>query len=279
MSMMPQEFFDSNGYWQTTTDANLVRINELARELQVRAKEIVDLLPEFGVTEKSTHSSAISADVAQKVRKRILGVDSASAAIKAAPQPTPSSKQPCGRARMMPTVITHPRRLHGPWTDGFALDRYSGSVLGTLVQQLKYKKNAAALVPIVDTVENFIRNGWEGLPRIDCIVPAPPSVSRPGFQPAMEISGALAGRLDVYLSEDVVLKVKPTPPMKSIFSGAEKHQMLREAIQKGPGEAKNQCVLVVDDVTDTLATLGRVTDVLLKEGASDVYVLGVVHGY
>jgi predicted amidophosphoribosyltransferase len=181
---------------------------------------------------------------------------------------------------MMPTVITHPRRLHGPWTDGFTLDRYSGSVLGTLVQQLKYKENAAALVPIVDTIENFIRNRWEGLPRIDCIVPAPPSVSRPGFQPAIEITRALAGRLNVYLSEDVVLKVKPTPPMKSIFSGAEKRQMLREAIQKGPGDARDQCVLVVDDVTETLSTLGRVTDVLLREaGASDVYVLGVVRDH
>jgi len=260
------------------TDTNQVRINELARELQVRAKEIVDLLPEFGVIEKSTHSSAISADVAEKVRKRILGVDRASAAIKAAPPP-PSSNQPCSSARMIPTVITHPRRLHGPWTDGFSLDRYSGSVLGTLVQQLKYQENAAALVPIVDTVENFIRNRWEGLPRIDCIVAAPPSVSRPGFQPAMEITRGLAGRLNVYLSEDVVLKVKPTPPMKSISSGAERRQMLREAIQKGPGEARNQCVLVLDDVTEMLSTLGRVTDVLKEAGASDVYVLGVVRDH
>jgi len=41
------------------TDINQVRINELARELEVKAKAIIDLLPGFGVTEKKTHSSSI----------------------------------------------------------------------------------------------------------------------------------------------------------------------------------------------------------------------------
>src|SRR4029453_19248820 len=55
------------------TDANQVRINELARELEVKAKAIIDLLPGFGVTEKKTHSSSIPVDVAEKVRRTIQG--------------------------------------------------------------------------------------------------------------------------------------------------------------------------------------------------------------
>src|SRR5882672_5477684 len=55
------------------TDINQVRINELARELEVKAKAIIDLLPGFGVTEKKTHSSSIPADVAVKVRASIQG--------------------------------------------------------------------------------------------------------------------------------------------------------------------------------------------------------------
>src|SRR6266849_828283 len=47
------------------TDVNQVRINELARELEVKAKAIIDLLPGYGVTEKKTHSSSIPADVAE----------------------------------------------------------------------------------------------------------------------------------------------------------------------------------------------------------------------
>src|SRR3954449_672451 len=46
-----------------------IRINELARELEVKAHEILDLLPELGVTEKKTHSSSIDEDVALKLRK------------------------------------------------------------------------------------------------------------------------------------------------------------------------------------------------------------------
>ncbi|MFB3827607.1 MAG: translation initiation factor IF-2 [Bryobacteraceae bacterium] len=47
-----------------------IRINELARELEVKAHEIIDLLPELGVTERKTHSSSIDEDVADKLRRR-----------------------------------------------------------------------------------------------------------------------------------------------------------------------------------------------------------------
>src|SRR5437660_12704431 len=66
------------------TDANQVRINELARELEVKAKAIIDLLPGYGVTEKKTHSSSIPADVAEKVRKKIQGAAEAEAQEEAA---------------------------------------------------------------------------------------------------------------------------------------------------------------------------------------------------
>src|SRR5271165_3762944 len=51
-----------------------IRINELARELEVKAHEILDRLPELGVTEKKTHSSSIDEDVAIRLR-RLYGYD------------------------------------------------------------------------------------------------------------------------------------------------------------------------------------------------------------
>jgi translation initiation factor IF-2 len=51
-----------------------IRINELARELEVKPGVILDLLPEFGVQEKKTHSSSIEEDVADAVRYRITGI-------------------------------------------------------------------------------------------------------------------------------------------------------------------------------------------------------------
>src|SRR5258706_11881992 len=45
------------------------RINDLARELEVKSKAILDVLDDVGVTEKKTHSSSLEADEAEKVRK------------------------------------------------------------------------------------------------------------------------------------------------------------------------------------------------------------------
>jgi translation initiation factor IF-2 len=45
-----------------------VRINDLARELEVKSRVILDLLPEVGVTEKKTHSSSVEEDEAVRVR-------------------------------------------------------------------------------------------------------------------------------------------------------------------------------------------------------------------
>jgi translation initiation factor IF-2 len=45
-----------------------IRINELARELEIKAKRILDYLPELGVTDKKSHSSSIEEAIAEKVR-------------------------------------------------------------------------------------------------------------------------------------------------------------------------------------------------------------------
>ena len=46
-----------------------IRINYLARELEVKSKAILDALPEVGVTEKKTHSSLLEDFEAEKVRE------------------------------------------------------------------------------------------------------------------------------------------------------------------------------------------------------------------
>ena len=61
------------------TDENQIRINELARELEVKAKAIIDYLPEAGVTEKKTHSSSIDLAAAEKVRKHFQDLAAAEA--------------------------------------------------------------------------------------------------------------------------------------------------------------------------------------------------------
>lgn len=87
------------------TDTNQVRINELARELEVKAKAIIDLLPGFGITEKKTHSSSIPADVAEKVRSAIHGQAEAEAAAEATAKAEKEAREAAAKAaRMKPAV-------------------------------------------------------------------------------------------------------------------------------------------------------------------------------
>src|ERR1700677_315447 len=46
-----------------------VRINDLARELEVKSRAILDSLTAVGVTEKKTHSSSLEEDEAERVRQ------------------------------------------------------------------------------------------------------------------------------------------------------------------------------------------------------------------
>ncbi len=45
-----------------------IRINDLARELEVKSKAILDVLTEVGITEKKTHSSSVEEHEAEKLR-------------------------------------------------------------------------------------------------------------------------------------------------------------------------------------------------------------------
>ncbi len=48
-----------------------IRINDLARELEVKSKSILEILTKVGVTEKKTHSSSIEVDEAERVKQYV----------------------------------------------------------------------------------------------------------------------------------------------------------------------------------------------------------------
>src|ERR1700690_528903 len=66
------------------SDSKQVRLNELARELEIKAKVLIDYLPEIGVKEKKTHSSSIDIEHAELARKHFLGLAAAEVAVEAA---------------------------------------------------------------------------------------------------------------------------------------------------------------------------------------------------
>jgi len=68
-----------------------VRINDLARELEVKSKAILDVLTEVGVTEKKTHSSSLEDHEADKVRAHFRASGESLAAAKSARQSRPET--------------------------------------------------------------------------------------------------------------------------------------------------------------------------------------------
>src|ERR1700677_940467 len=64
--------------------AEQIRINELARELEIKAKVLIEYLPVIGVTEKKTHSSSIDVDHAELARKHFQQLAAQESAAEAA---------------------------------------------------------------------------------------------------------------------------------------------------------------------------------------------------
>src|SRR6266481_5565214 len=91
------------------TEPNQIRINELARELEVKAKAIIDYLPDAGVTEKKTHSSSIDVDAAERVRKHFRDAADEEAAAEQKVVAEKAAKEAAAKAaRMKPTVAAPP---------------------------------------------------------------------------------------------------------------------------------------------------------------------------
>lgn len=72
-----------------------IRINELARQLEVKSREVIDKLHELGITEALTHSSSIDDDNAEKLRRYFGGDTSVLETAKAAkPAETSAPAEP-----------------------------------------------------------------------------------------------------------------------------------------------------------------------------------------
>src|SRR5579864_6164712 len=103
------------------SDSNQIRINELARELEVKAKVLIEYLPEIGVTEKKTHSSSLDIEHAELARKHFQDLAAQEAAAEAAKEAAKKGARPGASARtaapaaaQRPTVAAPPAGVPPP---------------------------------------------------------------------------------------------------------------------------------------------------------------------
>src|SRR4029077_12171915 len=134
-----------------------IRINDLARELEVKSKEILDVLTTVGVTEKKTHSSSLEDHEAELVRKHLRS-----------------------RSEGAPSSAKASRAAHGDEGIKTKIDLSNisrpGDVLRAITQQKGVAEHPAARPAVKPPVEKSVVEAKAGAPKA---VPPKPVIDAP----------------------------------------------------------------------------------------------------
>ncbi|GIW39982.1 MAG: amidophosphoribosyltransferase [Candidatus Binatia bacterium] len=115
----------------------------------------------------------------------------------------------------------------------------------------------------------------EGLGEIDCVIPVPLHVSRlrqRGFNQALLLARPLGRKLGALLDPLGVERVRATAPQVGL-GPSERRRNVRDAFRARPGRVRDRCVLLVDDVVTSGATLLACARALRDAGARGVSAL------
>ena len=170
----------------------------------------------------------------------------------------------CPRCRR-PHALIRRQRAVGP---------YEGT-LRRLVHVLKYEQRPALAPPL----GRLMRESGAGiLAEVDCVVAVPLHPRRQrarGFNQAAELAAQL-GRPVV----DALRRTRATTPQMELPAGQRRRNVRgafaparRMGIRSGRAAVENACVMLVDDVTTTGATLDACARVLRRCGAREVRAL------
>ncbi|PYX43936.1 MAG: translation initiation factor IF-2, partial [Acidobacteria bacterium] len=185
-----------------------VRINDLARELEVKSKAILDTLPLVGVTEKKTHSSSLEEHEAEKVRIHLRG----------------SSESQTSSARSS-------RPLRGEEEIKTKIDLSNISRPGDVLKAITQRKEAAATpVPPKSTAPSVIARAAVAPPAVKptplpaaaptpaAKAPAPAPAARPEVvAPAAEKPAAVAPPT-ISTAPTVPAQPRPAPPQAAVVA-------------------------------------------------------------
>jgi hypothetical protein len=172
----------------------------------------------------------------------------------------------------------HPRMLKGPWLAGWALDfhsRYDGdtasrSSVGDRVFRYKYG-GERQLAPELAKRWVELLAAHPALPKFDAVLPVPPSMHR-DFDPVSNLAQALAAQLQVPLLANGLIKTRVTRPQKEMTSLAQKRANVAGAFAL-KNDVCGKCLILIDDLYDSGATLEEAAKVLARGGVSGLVVL------
>ncbi|MCC6291817.1 MAG: translation initiation factor IF-2 [Bryobacterales bacterium] len=189
-----------------------IRINELARELEVKPGVILDLLPELGVSDKKTHSSSLDDDVALQIRQALVGKGEGTGrpreadAGEKAPEPATGREVAYAPVAAPPAPAAAAPPLPPPSQAAPKETPTPSSVVSTVVtapppQEEKEREAPAPVRPPVAPVRPPLAAGKPSVPSIP--IPPRPAVLPKAIRPPLS-AGAVAQAPPV---------APPTPPL------------------------------------------------------------------
>jgi len=98
----------------------------------------------------------------------------------------------------------------------------------------------------------------------------PPSQQR-ATDPVLAFCAALSDKIKLPVQTEII-KIHPTQPQKELKTLAQKRANVKNAFALSTG-TQGQRILLVDDLFDSGATLGEITQLLIEHGAARVNVL------
>lgn len=188
-------------------------------------------------------------------------------------------------------VAVQPQRIEGPWQEGYALDRQTlsstflgydelgharfdteRSPAGELLYRLKYKGDGTVVPELVDAAVEFVRS-WK--PGVDILVPIPPSRVRT-LQPVLVMGEVLARGLQIEFCPGCVRRTRDAPQLKDIVDYTQRLKLLDGLHEADRSKLEGRGVLLFDDLFQSGATMGRLTEALYAGGkAAHVFALTI----
>lgn len=182
--------------------------------------------------------------------------------------PLPLAGLTCAQCARQPPAFSE---VLAPWHYDFPID--------TLVTRFKHQGQWPMGHLLAELLGQCLQHRFdEGLPRPDCLLPVPMARKRlrqRGYNQAAMIAKWLGGQLQLPVDEQVLLRIRETPPQQGLDAKARKRNLHGAFALADEETLKGLHVALVDDVLTTGSTADAIAALLIKGGARrvDVYCL------
>jgi ComF family protein len=178
--------------------------------------------------------------------------------------PLPAPAPACG------ACLTDPPPLSAAW----AALRYEAPI-DRLLPRFKFHAGLAEGRLLAALMAERLPAGL--LDGVDLVVPMPlhrTRLGRRGYNQALELALPLLRATPRPLAVDALRRVRATPP-QSELDAAGRRRNVRGAFEADASRVQGRCVLLVDDVITTGATIAEAAQTLIRAGAREVRALAV----